>query len=68
MPDESVGTWLGKLSAHMLEAQRYEYADLTDIQAWAGIAGSRPLFDSLLVVENFPVSDRAPGDVRLSGS
>ncbi|MGZ7457996.1 non-ribosomal peptide synthase/polyketide synthase [Pseudomonas sp. Ma2-10] len=53
---ESVGQWLSRLQAQNLELREHEFTALGDIQRWAGRAGE-PLFDSLLVFENFPVAE-----------
>ena len=52
---ESVAQWLGRLQAHNLELREHEFTALSDVQRWAGRAGE-PLFDSLLVFENFPIA------------
>ncbi|VVP65084.1 Linear gramicidin synthase subunit B [Pseudomonas fluorescens] len=53
---ESVEQWLNRLQAQNLELREHEFTALGDIQRWAGHAGE-PLFDSLLVFENFPVAE-----------
>ncbi|CRL51460.1 non-ribosomal peptide synthetase [Pseudomonas sp. URMO17WK12:I11] len=53
---ESVGHWLTRLQAQNLQLREHEFTALGDIQRWAGRAGE-PLFDSLLVFENFPVAE-----------
>ncbi|MHC8406522.1 non-ribosomal peptide synthase/polyketide synthase [Pseudomonas sp. TMB3-21] len=53
---ENVGQWLTRLQAQNLELREHEFTALSDIQRWAGRAGE-PLFDSLLVFENFPVAE-----------
>ncbi|MCK8667156.1 non-ribosomal peptide synthase/polyketide synthase [Pseudomonas azerbaijanoccidens] len=53
---ESVEQWLSRLQAQNLELREHEFTALGDIQRWAGRAGE-PLFDSLLVFENFPVAE-----------
>ncbi|WP_371858287.1 amino acid adenylation domain-containing protein [Pseudomonas sp. ERMR1:02] len=53
---ESVERWLNRLQAQNLELREHEFTALGDIQRWAGRAGE-PLFDSLLVFENFPVAE-----------
>jgi amino acid adenylation domain-containing protein/non-ribosomal peptide synthase protein (TIGR01720 family) len=53
---ESVEQWLNRLQAQNLELREHEFTALGDIQRWAGRAGE-PLFDSLLVFENFPVAE-----------
>jgi amino acid adenylation domain-containing protein/non-ribosomal peptide synthase protein (TIGR01720 family) len=53
---ESVEQWLSRLQAQNLELREHEFTALGEIQRWAGRAGE-PLFDSLLVFENFPVAE-----------
>ena len=66
---ESVAQWLGRLQAHNLELREHEFTALSDVQRWAGRAGE-PLFDSLLVFENFPIAEAlqqgAPDGLRFS--
>ncbi|MDR9754671.1 amino acid adenylation domain-containing protein [Pseudomonas sp. SZMC_28357] len=66
---ESVSQWLSRLQAQNLELREHEFTALSDIQRWAGRAGE-PLFDSLLVFENFPVAEAlqqgAPTGLRFS--
>jgi amino acid adenylation domain-containing protein len=56
-PHQPVGDYLRSVQERNLRAREYEHSALADIQRWAGSAG-RPLFDSIVVFENFPV-DRA---------
>ena len=53
---ESVAQWLSRLQAHNLALREHEFTALSDVQRWAGRAGE-PLFDSLLVFENFPIGE-----------
>ncbi len=46
--------WLGALQLEALDARDYAYASLADVQRWSGVAPGAPLFDSLLVYENYP--------------
>jgi thioesterase domain-containing protein/acyl carrier protein len=65
--EQTLATWLGRLRDDQAEARLYEYVDLSNIQAWLDRPGSRPLFESLLVVENFPWKQKAPeSGLRLS--
>ena len=50
----SVRQWLQQTAAEQLELREHEHAPLYDIQSWAGFGG--PLFDSLMVFENYPVA------------
>ncbi|EJM91351.1 non-ribosomal peptide synthase/amino acid adenylation enzyme [Pseudomonas sp. GM74] len=52
---QSVAQWLSDLQALNLSLREFEHVPLYDIQGWAGQQGA--LFDSLLVFENFPVTE-----------
>ncbi|MCE1119031.1 non-ribosomal peptide synthetase, partial [Pseudomonas sp. NMI795_08] len=62
-PEQTVAQLLQTLQAQNLSLREHEYTPLFDIQRWAG-QGGEALFDSLLVFENYPVSEvlqqRAP--------
>ncbi len=62
MGDGKIGDWVRGLRDEQFASQSHETAFLSDIQDWSGIAGGQPLFESLLVVENFPAAParRAP--------
>ncbi|NWD26683.1 amino acid adenylation domain-containing protein, partial [Pseudomonas yamanorum] len=55
-PQCSVGVWLQQVQDINLGLREYEHTPLFDIQRWAGQSGEA-LFDSLLVFENYPVSE-----------
>jgi amino acid adenylation domain-containing protein len=48
-------SWLGQLQVRNLELQQYEYSRLAEVQSWSDVPGGQPLFDSIFVLENFPV-------------
>ncbi|MEY4509249.1 MAG: hypothetical protein RLZZ450_1371, partial [Pseudomonadota bacterium] len=50
-----VGPWLRALQADNVELREHEHTPLYELQSWSGAAG--PLFDTLLVFENYPVSE-----------
>jgi amino acid adenylation domain-containing protein/non-ribosomal peptide synthase protein (TIGR01720 family) len=54
-PDASVGAWLKQLQRDQLEARQYQHVSLMKIQQWSEVRGGTPLFESILVFENFPV-------------
>ncbi|MDD1023133.1 amino acid adenylation domain-containing protein [Pseudomonas sp. TNT2022 ID1048] len=66
----SVGQWLEQMQALNLGLREHEHVPLYEIQGWAGHQGA-PLFDSLLVFENFPVAqalkEGAPAGLQFSG-
>ncbi|MCO8162806.1 non-ribosomal peptide synthase/polyketide synthase [Pseudomonas sp. 21LCFQ010] len=55
-PEQSVGDWLHSVQAHNLALREFEHTALFDIQRWAG-HGGEALFDSIIVFENYPISD-----------
>ena len=56
-----VDDWLRTLRDEQFAMRAHEHATLSDIQRWSGHPGGVPLFESFLVVENFPVGS-GPAD------
>ena len=54
-PQLWIGQWLQQVQELNLSLREHEHTPLFDIQRWAD-TGGRALFDTLLVVENYPVS------------
>ncbi len=54
-PDASLLDWLQQLQGQQVEARQYEHTPLVQIQGWSQVPRGMPLFDTLLVVENYPV-------------
>ncbi|MCD4693540.1 MAG: AMP-binding protein [Calditrichales bacterium] len=48
---------LQNLQREQAELHQYEYSPLVEIQGWSDVPRSLPLFNSILVFENYPVSD-----------
>lgn len=48
--------WLKDLQARQVEMRQYEYSQLAQVQGWSEAPRGRPLFDSILVYENYPVN------------
>ncbi|NIF30501.1 AMP-binding protein, partial [Pantoea sp. Tr-811] len=65
--EQRVADWIGQVQASNLALREFEHTPLYDIQRWAGQGGGA-LFDSLMVFENYPVSEAlekgAPGGLR----
>lgn len=55
MPGMSVGEWLREVQSKAVEARWYEYSPLASVQRWSQIKVGSPLFESLLVFENYPM-------------
>jgi amino acid adenylation domain-containing protein len=46
--------WLQELQIKQAEARQYEYSPLVQVQGWSDVPRGLPLFESLLVFENYP--------------
>ncbi|WP_299491399.1 condensation domain-containing protein, partial [Acaryochloris sp. IP29b_bin.137] len=57
--DASLLQWLQELQQEQRDREAYGYSALTDLQSWSDIPSGSPLFESLLVFENYPVSIEA---------
>jgi amino acid adenylation domain-containing protein len=55
-PTDAVLSWLKLLQEKQATLQQYEYSSLLDIQGWSDVPRSEPLFESIFVFENLPVS------------
>ncbi|MFE9256487.1 amino acid adenylation domain-containing protein [Streptomyces sp. NPDC006879] len=47
--------WLREVQTVHATARRYEYAPLTQIRSWANLPTGQPLFESVVVVDNYPL-------------
>ncbi|HZA24232.1 MAG TPA: condensation domain-containing protein, partial [Dehalococcoidia bacterium] len=56
-PEARLLPWLEQLQAQQVEREQYAYTPLVEIQGWSEVPRGVPLFDSLVVFENYPVSD-----------
>jgi amino acid adenylation domain-containing protein len=54
-PTQPLQSWLHRLQAHQLELQQYAYNSLIDIQRGSEVPRSLPLFETLVIFENYPV-------------
>jgi amino acid adenylation domain-containing protein len=57
--DVPVVEWLQEFQAQLAEMRQYEYSSLVQIQDWSEVPKGTPLFESILVFENYPV-DASP--------
>ncbi|HEU5229913.1 MAG TPA: MupA/Atu3671 family FMN-dependent luciferase-like monooxygenase [Ktedonobacteraceae bacterium] len=53
--ESSLLHWLRELQAQQADARQYEYCSLIQIQGWSDIPRGQPLFETLLIFENYPV-------------
>ncbi|HEY7511838.1 MAG TPA: amino acid adenylation domain-containing protein, partial [Vicinamibacteria bacterium] len=54
-PSEPLVAWLRALQDRQLEQREHETSALADVQRWSAVPAGRPLFESLVVFENYPV-------------
>jgi hypothetical protein len=52
-----VADWLRDLQEQLVELRRFEFTPLSQVQAWSEVPAGEPLFESLLVFENYPVGE-----------
>ncbi|NJO81278.1 MAG: non-ribosomal peptide synthase/polyketide synthase [Blastochloris sp.] len=55
-PYQSCLAWLQQLQDQQSESRNYDYAPLQLIQTWSMVPAGTPLFESLVVFENYPVN------------
>ncbi|MDD1444184.1 condensation domain-containing protein, partial [Dolichospermum sp. ST_sed3] len=54
-PEQPLGDWLRGLQASQAVLRQYEYTPLVRVQEWSEVPRGQPLFESILVFENYPV-------------
>ena len=52
-------TWLRVLQVDQVALREYEYSPLVEVQSWSEVERGQPLFESLLVFENYPLDQDA---------
>ncbi len=52
---ESLLSWLKQLQSQLAEIRQYEYSPLVEVQGWSEVPRGLPLFESVLVFENYPI-------------
>ena len=67
LPDaQTAGAWLRSLQDAQTAARRYDYCSLVDLHGWSEVPRHTPLFDSLVVFENYPADARDAGAAGLA--
>ena len=64
-PEARLGDWLAALQRHGAELRAHGHARLTDVHGWSQVPRDRPLFESLLVFENYPLGGGDDGDAEM---
>ena len=52
-PDDRVTQALTRLQRQQVESRQYEFSPLAQVQQWSGVSGDRPLFETLMLFENY---------------
>ncbi|MEA5505983.1 amino acid adenylation domain-containing protein [Halotia wernerae UHCC 0503] len=55
LPEASLLNWFKQLQTEQIETRQYEYSALSQIQRWSEILPGLPLFESIVVFNNFPL-------------
>jgi amino acid adenylation domain-containing protein len=61
-PDASLLPWLKGLRARNVRLREFEHTPLVRIQEWSEVPAGRPLFESLIVFENYQLNDLLRSD------
>ena len=65
--DADALTWLREQQSRQFAAQSYEYSPLAQVQQWSEVPPGTPLFESLLVFENYPSGGLTQGEPNEGG-
>ncbi|QBD82929.1 amino acid adenylation domain-containing protein [Ktedonosporobacter rubrisoli] len=61
--------WLADIQVQQVEMRQYEYSPLVQIQGWSDVPRDQPLFESLVVFENYPLkaseAQEAPDELEV---
>jgi amino acid adenylation domain-containing protein len=60
--DEPLLSWLTGFQQHLFDVNQYDYSPLVDVQGWSEVPRGRPLFESLVVLENYPLGESPAGE------
>ena len=69
--DRNIADALDDIQLQQQQNNQYAYSSLADIQNWSDIPNGVPLFDSIIVFENYPIDDKLkdenfPGTLQFS--
>ncbi|HEX2094716.1 MAG TPA: amino acid adenylation domain-containing protein, partial [Longimicrobiaceae bacterium] len=53
----SLRDWLRELQGGQVMAREYEFSPLVQVQKWSEVPAGEPLFESLVVFENYPIEE-----------
>jgi len=56
-PEDTLLSWLKQLQEKQFKVRRYESSPLVQVQRWSEVPRGRPMFESILSFENYPIDD-----------
>jgi amino acid adenylation domain-containing protein/non-ribosomal peptide synthase protein (TIGR01720 family) len=62
--DKKLDEWLKQIQSNQLKRDEYSYTSLTKIREYSGVEGSFPLFDSLIIFENYPIDKSVDDGIK----
>ena len=65
-PEQSVADWLKQVQQKQTEARQWEASSLVEVQKQASVPSGVNLFESILVFENYPATDRNETGLRIA--
>lgn len=65
-PETSLSTWLGRVQEGHLRLSSYEYCSSGQIHQWSDMPEALPLYESILVFENYPSASAMPRSASLA--
>jgi surfactin family lipopeptide synthetase C len=55
-PQQHLSSWLQDIQENQINLRQYEFTSLIDIHRWSEVSQSTPLFETMLIFENYPIS------------
>ncbi len=65
-PQAELLTWLKGIQDQQVEMRQYEYTPLVNVHGWSAVPRGIPMFESILVFENYPGLNTANTTLKLS--
>ncbi|HVR97663.1 MAG TPA: condensation domain-containing protein, partial [Thermoanaerobaculia bacterium] len=56
-PSQEAAHYLKEIQAQQAEARQHDHSPLVEVQGWSEVPRGTPLFESILVFENYPVDE-----------
>ena len=66
--EAAIVPWLAEVQARQAEMRRHESTPLTLIQSWSDVPRGRPLFESVVILQNTPVDVPPGGRLTIEGA